>query len=247
MIVAVSMMRDEADVAAAVVRHLYNEGVDLVIVADNLSTDGTGELARDAGAQVILDPEPGYYQADKMTDLARRAHELGATWVLPFDADEIFYSPTGPISDALDTCPADVIVCHGWDHIACPRDRFDQLGVSPFERIVHRRPTTQPLPKVAFRARSDITVRQGNHSVEHIDGMTYATGILEYRHFQYRSLEQMTRKVRQGAHAYDLTPLPETEGAHWRGLARLTDVEIASAWTDLQHTPDLVLDPAPTR
>lgn len=48
---AVGMMRDEADVAADVIAHLIDEGVNGIIVADNNSTDGTREIL----AQVAKD------------------------------------------------------------------------------------------------------------------------------------------------------------------------------------------------
>lgn len=244
MITAVSMMRDEADLAAKVVHHLFAEGVDRVVVADNLSTDGTGDLARAAGATIINDPDPGYYQAEKMTRLAERAIDEGATWVLPFDADEVWYSPLGLIGDVLPKIRADVIEAHGWDHIA---QRIDPSNAHPFLAIRHRRSHTQPYPKIAFRATPLVRVHQGNHGVDHPAIAGRVTGPLEYRHFQYRSLEQMTRKVRQGAAAYDATSLPCTEGAHWRTLAMMSDVALAMEWRRLLDEPDLILDPAPVR
>ena len=83
MIVAVTMMRDEADVAKAVVEHLLAEGVGLVIVADNLSSDSTRmQLEAIRGPVEILDDlDPAYWQAKKMNELARRAENYGATWL----------------------------------------------------------------------------------------------------------------------------------------------------------------------
>lgn len=242
MIVAVSMMRDEADIAGQVVSHLYNEGVDLVIVADNLSTDGTGDLARDAGADVVEDPNPAYLQADKMTALAHMAIDAGAEWVLPFDADEVWYSPSRTIAHALADTAADVIVARGWDHIAT---LGDLPYANPFEAITHRRSIVQRLPKVAFRAHPSARLTQGNHDVTHPGPRTHST--LAYRHFQYRSVEQMIRKARQGTAAYQATNLPESEGAHWRQLAAMDDISIAGEWARLCQTPNLVFDPAPVR
>lgn len=241
MIIAVTMMRDEADVAARVVRHLLAEDVDRVLVADNCSTDGTGDLARDAGADVHLDPELGYWQADKMTRLAQQAAAFGATWIVPFDADEVWYSLDGrSIRSWLTTCPYDVVNAYGYDHIA----RLDDPAGHPFDAIRWRRPDHQPFPKVCFRPHPNMRIHQGNHGVDHPGRRTAG---LAYRHFQYRSLEQLTRKVRQGAQAYELTTLPATEGAHWRALAGCTDAELAAAWDRLTSTSGLVHDPAPAR
>ena len=54
--------RNEARAIGEVVRSVIGR-VDRVIVADNGSTDGTGDIARAAGAQVVEVPQPGYGRA----------------------------------------------------------------------------------------------------------------------------------------------------------------------------------------
>jgi glycosyltransferase involved in cell wall biosynthesis len=55
---------DEAPTIAQVVRGFRElPFVDRVLVVDNGSVDGTGELARAAGAEVVLEPRPGYGRA----------------------------------------------------------------------------------------------------------------------------------------------------------------------------------------
>lgn len=241
-IVAVSMMRDEADICRSTVRHLYSQGVDLVIVADNLSTDLTPEILRTGTkAEVVTDRDPAYWQGRKMTDLARLAYDRGADWVLPFDADEIWYSPTGTIADTLNNCPADVLYCQGWDHVA----RHDDPSGHPFKAMQHRRTRPQLYPKVVFRTHPDARLDEGNHDVARPGGLSLNTGVLEYRHFQYRTLEQFARKVRQGAAALELTDLPDSTGAHWRRFAAMTDDELEQEWLALCSEPGLIFDPAP--
>lgn len=104
---AVMLVKDEADIIEATVRHLAWH-VDEILVADNMSGDGTAEilaeLRRDGvPVSVCDDEEVGYYQAEKTTELAHRAGGLGHRWVIPCDADEIWYAPEGrPIRDWLD-------------------------------------------------------------------------------------------------------------------------------------------------
>ena len=43
MICAVGMVKDEIDIIEPVLRHLVAEGVDRILLLDNLSTDGTSE------------------------------------------------------------------------------------------------------------------------------------------------------------------------------------------------------------
>lgn len=240
MIAAVTMARDEADIIAATVTHLYNHGVDLVIVADNLSTDCTQAEAARAGAEILEDLDPAYRQADKMTGLAHLAMDEGADWIIPFDADELWYPPTGTLKDFLNSTDLDVVECFGWDHIAT---HHDEPG-HPFTSITHRRLVRQPLPKVAFRSHPMARLEMGNHDV-HRPGRR---GVgLKLRHFQYRSLEQMIRKVRQGCAAYRETNLGPEYGAHWRALDQLSDEQLEEHWDRLCKEPDLLYDPAPLR
>jgi glycosyltransferase involved in cell wall biosynthesis len=67
---AIVPARNEAGCIATVVRGLLSlagpDGLPLVaevVVADNGSSDGTGDLARAAGARVVRVPQPGYGQA----------------------------------------------------------------------------------------------------------------------------------------------------------------------------------------
>lgn len=244
MIVGVAMVRDEEDVIGTVLHHLLEEGVDYLFVADNLSGDATPLILKEmvaAGAplSVIEDPEPGYRQSEKMTWLATQAWEAGAEWVLPFDADEIWYAPGSTIGEALRLTAAGVVAATGFDHL--PRPGSSTIGGMPFRRLEPQR-----FKKVAFRARADVRVAQGNHSVEH-PGRT-VTDVLEFRHFQWRTLEQMARKVRQGAAAYLAAPeIPVWEGAHWRTLAALTSEQLAAEWDRLCDDDNVVYDPAPIR
>lgn len=243
MIVAVAMMRDEADIAEYVVRHLLAEGVDHVIVADNLSHDGTGELLRGIGAAVTVvdDPEVAYYQSEKVTRLAHLAGDMGATWVIPFDADELWYSPHGTLSAALAGSVAPVQRVLTFEHVPTDSDGDDP---NPLRRIVHRRPDPKPFMKVAFQYHPTARVWQGNHDVDHPGSSD--RGLLEIREFQYRSLEQTARKVRNGRAAYEATDLAASEGSHWRLMGAWSDGELETWWKDYRAQP-VVLDPPPIR
>src|SRR5690348_11150571 len=116
------MVRDEEDVIEGVVRHLLAEGVDHVLVADNLSSDGTRAildgLAAGHPVTVVDDPDPAYRQAEKMTALARRAGAAGADWVIPFDADELWVASGTTLRAYFDSLDADVAVADQYDHFA---------------------------------------------------------------------------------------------------------------------------------
>lgn len=260
MVVAVSMVRDEADVIEATVRRMAGQ-VDRLIVADNQSTDGTREildqLSRELPLEVLDDPEPGYYQSRKMTGLAERARLAGASWVVPFDADEVWLPrQRGTIARHLQSFPPNVLTAEAllFDHIATATDRTD---TDPVRRIRWRRPAAAPLRKVAVRALSGLVIHQGNHSasfpgVRHVPTVTTA---LEIRHFPVRSPEQWVRKARNGAAAYNATDLPAAVGKHWRDWGRLIDEHgeqmLADGfyehyWSaDPESDGSLVFDPCP--
>lgn len=256
----IAMMRDEADVAEHVVRHLFEEGLDGIIVADNCSKDGTRDILEDAkkygNLHVQLDQELGYYQSKKMTNLAHQAAKLGADWIIPFDADEIWYSHPDRLAKVLrDAGPhARVASAPLYNHFP---SSIDPEEGCPFERIVYRQPEAGALPKVAFRYHESVQIEQGNHGV-YLEGVRPAAHIhdlLKLRHFPYRSAEQFIRKAKNGAEAYAATDLPHTAGAHWREYGAILErsgeqvliEEVFEKWFHFPApvTAGLVLDPAP--
>lgn len=227
MIAGITIVKDEADIIEGVVEHMLAE-VDHVVVGDNLSTDATPEILRglseryDDRLTVYCDEEVAYMQSAKMTALAQVAADAGAEWVVPFDADEWWYSPFGRIGDILEGIPGQYLTASAalYDHVATGADP-DNL--SPLYRMGWRRRLPGPLPKVACRTRADLVIEQGNHAARYEGHTTCLTGQLVVRHFPFRSAEQMTRKAINGAAAYAATDLPLDVGAHWRQYGALID------------------------
>lgn len=241
---ATMMVRNEDDILGWTIAHLLNEGVDGILVADNLSTDETPDIlqafAEVDNVVIVQDEVVGYDQSEKMTSLAHQAAELGADWVLPCDADEWFYWTDGTLAEFVERCTVDVVTASGWDHLVTLED--DPVDANPYTRIRHRRVEPQKFGKVMFRYHPDVVVDFGNHFVEH-PGIK-ARG-LNYRHYQYRSLEQFKAKVRHGAKAANLADLPPMYAAHWRADAELDDRAIEERWNVLCREPGLIVDPAP--
>lgn len=246
MIAAVMMAKDEDDIIVPVVCQLFAQGVDAVWVADNMSSDKTRPLLEDLAVchpiTIVDDDEPGYYQPEKLMRLAAMAGADGAEWILPADADEWWFGGAGyTIAQLLNAVPADVCVNYGYDHV--PR-RDDPDDPNPIRRMGWRRPDPQRLPKVAYRWAADARLHFGNHDVDHAGRREHH--VLEYRHFGYRSLEQMVRKVRQGKQALDAAPAVNAMyGSHWRDMGGWTDDQLAGRWDELCTEPGLVYDPAP--
>lgn len=253
-VVGIARIKDEADIIAATVAHMLTQ-VDHVIVEDNGSTDGTLEILAGLDVEVLHDPTIGYYQSAAMSRLAAmagRSRPRDVTWVVPFDADEVWYSPHGRIADVLADYPdAAIATAELYDHVATAADPDEG---DPVKRIGWRRRESAPLHKVAVRPSLPVTIAQGNHGASYPEPRT-VDGLLVVRHYPYRSVEQFVSKVRNGAAAYAATDLPEDAGKHWRDYGRLLDSggpeaigDVFRAWfwsADPASDPALIFDPAP--
>jgi glycosyltransferase involved in cell wall biosynthesis len=194
---AVMVVRDEADMIEVTVRHLL-EQVDELIVCDHRSTDGTREIL--AGLPVIVrDDHSPYEQAERTTELALEALERGHTWVLPCDADEIWYHPELRIGDYLETVPLMAVKGTIYTHVPTVHDPEDP---SPLLRLPYRR-VKPGKRKVVARSRRDLRLTTGNHRAEYEEKEPWVLG-LALRHYPYRSKGQTLRKIRNHASRQDL-------------------------------------------
>lgn len=220
---AVSMVKDEADVIAGTLRHMADEQVDRILVADNMSTDGTrdilNDLAHELPLTIVDDTNPAHFQSAKMSALAAMAGRDGATWVIPFDADELWVFRGDRVGNELRSCTADIVTADLFNHFP---SGVDPSGTDPFDTIIWRDRQPAPLPKVAFRYKDGAVIHDGNHGVSLPYEPVVQAG-LEIRHFPYRTVEQFVHKARNGAAALRATDLPLDIGAHWRGYGDLLD------------------------
>lgn len=253
MIVAVGMVKDEVDVIERTLLHLADQGVDLILLLENDSTDGTWPIVRDlrdtdalhpTRLEVLSDPDPAYYQSRKMTMLAQLAAERHARWVIPFDADELWRFDGGTIADGLaELGPLErrgcVIEVPLFNYYRTPHD----VGGHPFDSMRWHDPEPLGLPKVMFTARSGAVVHAGNHGVDHRGARLSAPHGFRVCHYPYRSAEQFVSKARNGAAAYRLTDLPRSTGQHWREYGETLDAHGPEALRE-HYRAAFVRDPA---
>jgi hypothetical protein len=251
------MMKDEEDVAYELMRHLRGEDINGVIVYENMSTDNTRrELERAnadfGGVRIIEDNEVGYYQSQKMTRLAGEAAMSGATWIIPVDADEIWFDRDDRLACRLRALDSDINVVNATivNHFTTG---LDGNSGNPFVDMEYRHPEVGRLPKVCFRFHNDVLVHQGNHGVD-IPNRREAPFRFEIRHFPYRSFEHFKKKAINGAKAYASTDFGSTVGSHWREYGALYDrfgdaalEEVFYTWFYFKApiTAGMILDPAP--
>lgn len=249
-VAAVMLVKNEEDVIEYTIRHLLGH-VNHIIVADNGSTDRTREILEAYPIAVVDDDVIGYYQAKKTSHLALRAFREGFDWVLPCDADELWYAPEGRlIRDYLDGVPPDVRAVQGALYNHLPTGEDDPNEPNPFVRIRWRQRQPAPIGKICVRTGVDLQIHQGNHGATFEGHGVTAPGLM-LRHFSWRSPKQYLAKIRTGSAAYAATELDPSVGAHWRMFDDADDQAILDHYHRWFHYDDpgvtaaLVFDPAP--
>ena len=170
-LIAVSRVRNEADIIEAFVRH-HARYFDLLVIDDDGSTDGTYEMLcslQVAGLPLDVSRVPvvGYEQSRHMTRLLRTAVDRRADWVVPLDADEFIEPAEGrTLAEMLAECEPHLLSIP-WANFAWSPDNNAESNPVIRQRL-RIRPGAATLRKIVVRAHlidQHTRISQGNHQL----------------------------------------------------------------------------------
>jgi hypothetical protein len=225
------LVRDEEDILGANLAFHLAQGVERFIVMDHLSRDGSRDIieryCRAGLAELLVQEDPGYRQAEWVTMMARKAFtDYRADWVINCDADEFWWPCQGNLPECLGAIPQNVgrvtVRRHNFPPTDSPAHHF-------LDRMTYRDTASvnslgKPLPgKACHRGHASATVSMGNHAAS-VPGLTDScdTSSIEVLHFPVRTRQQYAQKIETGVAA--LAAAPDIRGfATWRKLAGTTD------------------------
>lgn len=236
-IAGVAMVRNEADVIEAFVRH-HASRLDVLYVVDHCSQDGTREILAALAAEgvqltVAHDDQPAQRQSRIITALARQAFSQGAAIVLPLDADEFVKWPQRAAFERwLDALPAGLCAALDWQTYV--PEAFAGTG-HPLARARRRRAIeAHGLHKVvltrAFAEAPAAVVGPGSHAVL-FDGADQdlarrpvrlarvPAALAALAHLPVRSASQLCTKIALGWRAHQAASHDDaTLAYHWQAL-----------------------------
>lgn len=221
-LVVTAMVRDEIDIIRQWVDYHVAQGVDLIMVTDNGSIDGTSEILQEYARRGVVDlrhdPVQRKQQGTVVTAMAREASTVhGADWVVNADADE-FLIPVdrsktlrdvfSALDPALGSFTAPVVNLLGpVSATGAGIDRLVWRDERTNDQLQQRGVLAQPTHNAIHVGSADVTVVQGNHFVSIASqGSPPAELALEVLHLPWRSREQLRHKVEISGRAYEANP-----------------------------------------
>lgn len=235
MIIMTLLVRDEQDIIATNIEYHLSQGIDLIIVTNNLSIDKTPAILKkyvsSGDVHLINENSDNYAQHKWVTYMAEIAvNHYNADWILHCDADE-FWIPDDhsktlktvltELSDGINVGSAKRV------NFLPPRHSEEEqyfVHSMNIREIRSLNAIGQPIPpKICHRGLQNIIVKQGNHHVE-VNGerlMPAELPITIY-HYPLRSYAQFENKIKLGGAAYERnTDLEKCIGSTWRSLYQL--------------------------
>lgn len=230
-VVMTLLIRDEEDILEANLTFHLAQGVERFIVMDHLSRDGSRDIieryCREGVAELIVQKDPGFRQAQWVTMMARKAFtDYRADWVINSDADEFWWPCQGDLRTSLSAVPSEfgsvTVRRHNFPPTDLPAHHF--LDRMTYRDTVSLNSMGKPLSgKACHRGHAGANVRDGNHSAA-VPGLPQSCELasVEIMHFPARAKDQYVRKIAAGGASLAQTP-EYRGGGTWRTLAASQD------------------------
>jgi hypothetical protein len=221
-------VRDEADIIEAQIAFHRAVGVEIVVVTDTGSTDGTFEILErlrdDGGVDLMRDLSRPARAMHLQTKMARRAATVhGADWVIVSDADEFWWPRASSVKRVLGTIPERYGAVRGVWRSFVPRPEDERPF---FERMTLRLdssigPINDPLnpfrtnTKIAHRGHSQVEIGYGGQGPTLVNPpLVTLRGWypFEVLHFPVRSRAQARRKYANANERADPTGSNDQSG-----------------------------------
>jgi hypothetical protein len=237
-VIGISLVRNEADVIGVTIAHHLALGLDGIVVADNGSTDGTDEVLRriskgESRLRWRRDESP-FDQAVLTTRLAREAYDLGADWVVPFDADEFWWAGGKDLKTILARTDASVLsvelvtFVQARRHVRSTTLALADITWRPANQLEPDRDTRDliearqlaclemaALRKLVFRANPKLEVGRGNHKIAGVAGTPEKCDSIKCLHAPLRSREVLEARAEREGRLEDAGIRADTTGG-WR-------------------------------
>ncbi len=234
-LVAVMVVRNEADILAVNLAHHRAQGVTSFRIMDNGSTDGTIQalkrLARRYPLRWTRD-EGQFHQSEATTQMARQAAREGAEWILPIDADEFWTAAPGRIVDALEATDAGALEVPVVNFVQDRRVRRARPGsllrmtyrvasaIGPPERceqLVRSGSIAfvemEYPPKWLSRASPEMCIAAGSHRIDGVPGRKETASGMVCLHAPLRARSLMVAKADHGRRLIE-AGYPSAHGWH---------------------------------
>jgi len=227
---AVMMVKNEIDVIRDCCGHL-SALFDTIIVIDHRSTDGTKEYL--VGLEKLNDKfniyhlnEPGYYQSQLMTWIAKNLEDCtSADWIFFIDADEILpFLSRSEFEQVLEQHESSPIIKMSWRNLVPEEYGSDVIMgrsyLEPRASKIYQKIAYQP----SLIPVSDFMIAQGNHAV--LAGgygkQLPSVAAFDLYHAPIRSKDQLGFKIIQGTASYSMMGEERDEllGSHWFDISK---------------------------
>jgi Glycosyl transferase family 2 len=268
-IVAVMVVRNEAELLPVNVRYHAAQGVSEFRIVDNGSSDATSErlreLARSLNILWTRDAGP-YHQSEIVTGLAAEACRDGADWILPIDADEFWSAGNRSLAQALEASTAGAIearvVNFVQDRSSRGHDDTALLTMTNRVSVLHPYHLSRDLVEsrqIAFvemeypakwlpRASRQLQIRAGAHAVEGAPGHPAVSSEVVCLHAPIRSRRVLDARAEHGRRLMEVGYPAEHGWQNQRWHRLQAEGELDSEWqANSAHQGCLGLEPRRTQ